>query len=223
MEQHIVKIQTLETATHDVLRIRTSKPFFYPFVAGQATEVSINKNGWREKRKPFTFTSLLEDKYLEFFIKIYPTHNGVTNQLLDIQKGDELILHEVFGDIAYQKEGVFIAGGAGITPFIAIFRDLVAKNQLAGNKLFFANKTKADIILQEEFEGMLGKNFINILSDEEVDGYAHGFITEEFITNNCDVMGKIFYVCGPPSMMEVTTILLKNLGVKEEHIVKESF
>ncbi len=33
MEQHIVAIQTLETATHDVLRIRTSKPFFYPFVA----------------------------------------------------------------------------------------------------------------------------------------------------------------------------------------------
>ncbi|MBB6004400.1 flavodoxin reductase [Arcicella rosea] len=223
MEQHIVKIQTLETATHDVLKIRTSKPFFYPFLAGQATEVSINKNGWREKRNPFTFTSLPEDKYLEFFIKIYPTHNGVTNQLLDIQKGDELILHEVFGDIAYQKEGVFIAGGAGVTPFIAIFRDLVAKNQLAGNKLFFANKTKADIILHEEFEEMLGKNFINILSDEDEEGYAHGFITEEFIVAHCDVTNKIFYVCGPPSMMEIITIQLKNLGVKNENIVKESF
>lgn len=160
---------------------------------------------------------------MEFFIKIYPTHNGVTNQLLDIQKGDELILHEVFGDIAYQKEGVFIAGGAGVTPFIAIFRDLAAKNQLAGNKLFFANKTKTDVILHEEFEEMLGKNFINILSDEDEEGYAHGFITEEFIAAHCDVTNKIFYVCGPPSMMETIAIQLKNLGVKEESIVKESF
>jgi ferredoxin-NADP reductase len=223
MEQHIVTIHNLETATHDVLKIRTSKPLAYPFVAGQATEVSIHKNGWQEKKRPFTFTSLPEDDFLEFFIKIYPTHNGVTNQLLDIQKNDELVLHEVFGSISYQQEGVFIAGGAGITPFIAILRDLYAKNLLVGNKLFFANKTKADIILEEEFEEMLGKNFINILSDEEADSYAHGFITKEFISENCDVLNKTFYVCGPPSMIEIVEKQLKSLGVHEQHIVTETF
>lgn len=223
MEQHIVTIQDLETATHDVLKIRTSKPLNYPFVSGQATEVSIHKNGWEDKKRPFTFTSLPEDDFLEFFIKIYPTHNGVTNQLLDIQKNDELVLHEVFGSINYQKEGVFIAGGSGVTPFIAILRDLSAKNLLAGNKLFFANKTKADIIIEEELKEMLGKNFINILSDEEIDTYAHGFITKEFIVENCDIANKTFYVCGPKPMIETVEKHLKSLGVHEQHLVTETY
>ena len=31
------------------------------------------------------------------------------------------------------------------------------------------------IILKYEFNFSLGKNFINILSDEEEEGYAHGY------------------------------------------------
>jgi len=47
---------------------------------------------------------------------------------LKLVKEDELILHDVFGAISYMGEGVFIAGGAGITPFISIFRYLKLKN-----------------------------------------------------------------------------------------------
>lgn len=96
--------------------------------------------------RPFTFTCLPEDNYIEFTIKTYPARKSVTNQLLQLKAGDELILHDVFGDIAYKGAGVFIAGGAGVTPFIAIFRYLQSKNIVGNNKLIFANKTKADII-----------------------------------------------------------------------------
>lgn len=41
-----------------------------------------------------------------------------------------LILHEVFGTISYQGEGLFIAGGAGVTPFISLFRSLKSKNEI---------------------------------------------------------------------------------------------
>jgi ferredoxin-NADP reductase len=43
---------------------------------------------------------------------------------------------------------VFIARGAGVTPFISIFRYLRSKAEIGSNKLIFANKTKADIILE---------------------------------------------------------------------------
>jgi len=68
-----------------------------------------------------------------------------------------------------------------LLPFICIFRYLQSKNEIGDNKLIFANKTQGDIILADEFKTLLGKNFINILSDEKVDGYAHGQITEGFI------------------------------------------
>lgn len=103
---------------------------------------------------------------LNFTIKTYPSRNGVTNQLLSLDKGGELILHGVFGDISYQGEGMFIAGGAGVTPFIAILKYLARKKAVGNNKLIFANKTRADIILKNEFQMLLGANFIYTLSRE---------------------------------------------------------
>src|ERR1017187_9878592 len=181
MHQHIVKIRSIDKVTHDVLKIVSEKPKKYIFTPGQATEISINKNGWKDKKNPFTFTCLPDNDYLEFTTKTYPAHKGVTNELLQLKKNDELILHDVFGAIAYKGEGVFIAGGAGVTPFICIFRYLQAKNEIGDNKLIFANKTQSDIIHEQEFKKILGKNFINILSEEKVNGYAHGEITEKFL------------------------------------------
>ena len=223
MKQTIVKIKSVQHITHDVLQIVTEKPRQYKFTPGQATEVAINKKGWQKKKRPFTFTSLPSNDYLEFTIKTYPSHDGVTNELLKLEKNEELILHEVFGAISYKDEGVFIAGGAGVTPFISIFRYLQINNKIGNNKLIFANKTKEDIILAQEFENILGSNFINILSNEKVNGYAHGQITEDFLKPHIKSSIKNVYVCGPPPMMEAIEKQLKYLNVNEEQIIKEEF
>ena len=145
MEQHIVKIKSIDHITHDVLRIVTEKPQQYTFTPGQATEVSINKKGWQNEKRPFTFTSLPEDDYLEFTIKTYPSHKSMTNEILRLKKDNELLLHNVFGAINYKGEGIFIAGGAGVTPFISIFRYLHSQNEIGECKLIFANKTDMKI------------------------------------------------------------------------------
>ena len=220
---HVVKIKSIEPATYDVLRIVTDKPAQYIFVPGQATEVSINKNGWRDEKRPFTFTSLPKDDYLEFTIKTYPTHKGVTNELLKAKANDELILRDVFGAIAYKGEGVFIAGGAGVTPFISIFRQLKSTNDLGNNKLIFANKTKRDIILRQELKSLLGDNFSNILSDEKTDEYAYGHITEDFLKATMGSVNQKFYVCGPPPMMDAVERQLADLQVNKQSIIKEEF
>jgi ferredoxin-NADP reductase len=223
MNQHIVRINSIRHITHDVLKIVTEKPRHYNFTPGQATEISINREGWKNEKRPFTFTCLPQHDYLEFSIKTYPLHKGVTNQLLQLKKNDELIVHDVFGAIAYQSEGVFIAGGAGVTPYICIFRYLKSKNKIGDNKLIFANKTQGDIILEDEFKALLGKNFINILSDEKVEGYAHGQITEGFIKDYVSDPEKNIYICGPPPMMEAIEKFLSNLHINKNMIVKEAF
>lgn len=223
MKQHNVKILSIGHITHDVLKIVTEKPLNYNFTPGQATEVSINKKGWKNEKRPFTFTCLPDNTFVEFSIKTYPSHKGVTNELLKLKENDELILHDVFGAIAYKSEGLFIAGGAGVTPFICILRDLHSKNEIGDNKLIFANKTQSDIILAGEFKKLLGKNFINILSDEKVDGYAYGQITEDLLKDYIKDRQKNIYVCGPPPMMEAIETFLSNLHVDNKVIVKEVF
>ncbi|MCX6248244.1 MAG: flavodoxin reductase [Bacteroidetes bacterium] len=222
MEKHLVKIESIQFITHDVLQIETEKPRHYSFNPGQATEISINKDGWLNERRPFTFTCLPLNDFLQFTIKTYPEHKGVTNELRKLKKNDTLIVHEVFGAIAYREEGLFIAGGAGITPFICIFRDLRFRDKIGHNKLIFANKTKDDIILMDELKHLLGENFINILSEEKKTGFLHGFITREILKANLPGRKKNIYVCGPPPMMDAVTELLAILKVDEKLIIQEA-
>ncbi|MDT8394765.1 MAG: FAD-binding oxidoreductase [Bacteroidales bacterium] len=221
MEKHIERVIDTGFVNHDVKFFRLEKPENYDFSPGQATEVSINNSDWSDEKRPFTFTSLPDEEYLEFTIKIYSSHEGVTNELAGIDRGDELILHEVFGAIQYKGKGVFIAGGAGVTPFIAIFRKLHKDGNIDGNKLIFGNKTEKDIILKNEFEKMLGDHFINILSDEDIKPYDHGFIDREYIEKLGVKKDQYFYVCGPPPMMEQVLKALEEIGVDEKYIVKE--
>jgi ferredoxin-NADP reductase len=70
---------------------------------------------------------------------------------------------------------------------------------------------------------MLNKNFVNILSDEKVEGFAHGLISEQFLKANMDGANKHFYVCGPPPMMDAVLKQLSNLNVAEDSIITETF
>lgn len=223
MGNHILKITSTSNVTHDVLRIVTNKPAGFDFVPGQAANIAINKSGWLKEERPFTFTNLPANNALEFTIKTYPKQQSVTNELKKLKQDDQLVLHDVFGAITYKGEGVFIAGGAGITPFISIFRNLKTKNKIGNNMLVFANKTKADIILQSEFELLLGDAFINILSDEQIEGYHYGRITEEFLKTVVTNFTQQFYICGPPPMIKDVEKQLINLGVDKDQITKEIF
>ncbi len=219
----IVRIKSIEKVTHDVLRIKFEKPEGFSYVPGQAADIAVNKSEWKETLSCFTFTSLPEDDFLEFTIKTYPSRNRVTGELLKAKAGDQLILHEPFGAIHYKGNGIFIAGGAGVTPFIAILKQLEKEGKIADNKLIFANKTTADIIDEKRFAKLLGKNFINILSDEENEKYAHGFVDAEFIKKYANTQAEYYYICGPDPMLDAVQKQLHSLGVKDEFIVMEDF
>lgn len=213
MESHIVKILDVTPVTHNVRRFTVEKPHGYNYIPGQATEVAVNKPGWEEERRPFTFTSLTSWENLEFTIKIYDDHNSVTHELGQLKAGDELILHDVWGTIHYKGEGVFIAGGAGVTPFIAILRDLQHKGQLGHNQLIFSNKTREDIILKDEFEQMLGNRFINTLTADNAPGYDHRTIDEAYLREKVSDFNQHFYICGPdPMVQQLKAILVKLAG-----------
>ena len=218
-----IKIQEIGFITHDVLQIRTTRPADYDFSPGQATEMAIDREGWRDEKSPFTFTSLPGDGFLEFTIKVYPDHNGMTDQLQTLEAGDQLLIGDSWGAITYKGPGLFLAGGAGITPFISIFRNLAKKGQVHEQKVLFANKRERDIIMESEFQSWLGKDFVNILSEEQSSRHPHGYLDAAFIEKNAATLDKFFYVCGPPPMMEQVVESLEQLGVSRSKMVTEDF
>ncbi|MFH6936324.1 hypothetical protein [Flavobacterium sp. FlaQc-30] len=64
-----VKIISVEHITHDVLRIVPEKPKGLKFIAGQAVDISLPKQGWEQELRAFTFTSLPEQDCIKFTVK----------------------------------------------------------------------------------------------------------------------------------------------------------
>lgn len=219
MSKVIVKVLESQFINYDVKRFEVEKPKEYDFIPGQAVNISINEPDWKTKKRPFTFTNQKDSKNLEFIIKIYKDHNGVTNKLSEVNAGDELILHDVFGAIHYEKPGVFIAAGTGITPFLAIFRDLYKKNKLRGNKLIFVNKTSLDIIAGQELQRMFKDDFRPIFTREGVVGFRGRRIDRKFLIENIVDFSQCFYVCGPAKFVEEIVENLKALGADSKSLI----
>ncbi|MGM0481335.1 MAG: FAD-binding oxidoreductase [Pseudomonadota bacterium] len=221
---HTIKVQSISDVTHDVKKIQLEKPSGYTFTPGQATEVALDLDGWRDEKRPFTFTSLDSDSFLEFVIKIYPDHEGVTEQIGQLTVGDALIIGDPWGAIEYKKEGTFLAGGAGVTPFIAILRDLHNKGEIGKNQLIFSNKTEQDIILKKEFEAILGSQFINVITHEKPSEdhiFLNGEIDKAFLKSHIDNFSQAFYVCGPDAFNDSIMEALKELGADPDALVFE--
>jgi ferredoxin-NADP reductase len=224
---HKVKIQNIEIVTHDVKRFVTEKPKGYKFTPGQATEVAINKKGWEDKKRPFTFTSLNEDDYLEFVIKGYPVakhpnHTGVTEAIHNLAVGNELIIDDPWGAIEYKGKGVFLAGGAGITPFIAIFKQLHKDRQLVGNRLIFSNKTSNDVIIEPTLRRWFRpESLVLTLTREENANFHNGRIDESLLKKHIGEFSQYFYVCGKKQMVSDLNNILTTLGANTEMVVFE--
>ncbi len=212
---HIVKIIEKQPLTHDVIRFRLSRPEGYNFVAGQAIELQLEERPGQTA--PFTFTGLNTKPYLELMTKIYPSHNGMTLALSKKNVGDHVIISDPWDSYINHGSGVFIAGGAGITPFVAMLRQLHVDKAVAGAQLFFSNKTEQDVFLADEFRQMLGNGFVSVITR---DGQGSGAqrIDLPFLKRHVTDKNKPFYVCGPPGFVEDMQKHLAGLGVTQESV-----
>jgi ferredoxin-NADP reductase len=208
--------------THDVKRFVLEKPSGFSFTAGQGVGVVIDEPDWRkEEERPFTPTCLAEDRVLQFTIKRYADHAGVTDRLHSLRPGATLLLSEPFGTISYQGPGTFIAAGAGITPFLAIFRQLAEDGALSGNSLIFSNKTPADVIYEKELRHYFAENCLLTCTRSSGQGYDDRRVDRRYLEEKIRDTKQKFYVCGPDAFVEDVNAYLQEIGVKAESLVFE--
>lgn len=221
-DTHSVKILMTRFITHDVKQFVVSRPEGFTFEPGQGVELAIDAPGWADKGRPFTPTNLPEDDVLEFTIKGYADHEGgVTRKLHKLEAGAKLLMSNPFGTIKYQGPGVFIAGGAGITPFLAIFRQRAKTDDVDKNVLLFSNKTPADVICERELRHYLGEHCILTCTAEAGTGYLNRRIDKAVLAETIDRFDQHFYLCGPKKFMEAITAALKDLGARPQSLVFE--
>ncbi len=217
-DAHRITIQSITVRTPDVRSFTCTKPEGYEFAPGQATELAVDADGWRDETRPFSFTSLPDDELLEFTIKSYPDHDGVTEQIGQLAPGDSFLIGDAWGALADHGPGVYIAGGAGVTPFLAMLRQRSADDTLDGCHLVFSNSTEDDIICRQELEAMTGLRTTFLVTEQPDSPLASDQLDEQILKELVDDFDQPFYVCGPPAMTEQIGEALANLGADTESV-----
>lgn len=217
---HILTLQEIVPVTHDTYQLTFNRPDGFVFEAGQATELTLLRDGWRDEARPFTMTSRPNDPHLEFVIKSYPDHDGVTEQVASLKMTDQVSVTDPFGAITDRGPGVFIAGGAGITPFISILRKQQEEGA-TGSHLIFANKTDQDIILQQMWQSMPGVEATFVVSDQDDTAHVKGKLDKATLDGMIADHDQPFYICGPGGMVNDVRDALKDSGVSADNIHTE--
>lgn len=221
---HTLTLQSVETVTHDVNRYVFDKPEAVSYTPGQAFDLALDREGWREDGHPFTPTSLPQEGNLEFTIKTYVEHDGMTKRLAALKPGDTVLADEPWGAIKDEGKGWFIAGGAGVTPFIAILRQRLAEHgTLEDCELIFSNKTEDDIIHRQMFEEMPGLSTVFTVTEQKGASVHTGQIDRDLLASRIEPGKGKCYVCGPDKMLDDIADALKQIGVPETDIITEEF
>ncbi|MBT32402.1 MAG: flavodoxin reductase [Thalassobius sp.] len=208
------KIKTKEWLAHNVIRIELPKPAGFEFNVGDAVEIKVADN----EPGPFTMTNLPDGDTLEFMIRIYTEHHGKTEALSKLKVTDELSFTEPFNTYKPAEGAVFLAGGTGITPFIAIMREMYHAGTLKDSILIFSNKSAMDVFLKEELYEMLGNRYINVITEDDQDPDYYGNIDEKYLKEQITDLSKPVLVCGPPPFNKAMEKNLKKIGVEPENI-----
>ncbi|MBK9273241.1 MAG: flavodoxin reductase [Flavobacteriales bacterium] len=221
-DRHRVEVLGAVFLNPTVKRFTLSRPKGFIFTPGQGCMVAVDRDGWRDKPRPFTFTAPPGARTLELIVKIYEAHQGVTRQMGTLGKGDHLLLGEVFGTIAYKGPGVFFAGGAGITPFLSILRQLHRAKALKAHTLVWSNRTAGDVFLDDELARMLGRQYLKTFTRENVIGFRDRRIDRDDLVGLIRDFDQCFYLCGPDRFVTDLKAMLLELGAAPDSLVFES-
>ncbi len=225
--EKILEVIKIEKETHDVKTFRLKLEKKLDFIPGQYCLVSFLDDKYPEDEKPFTYASSPTQKdYMELTVKKMGTF---TKALHSLKVGEKLRIDGPRGeslnfDQSVKENVVFIAGGSGITPFMSSLIYAVDKNLPNNFVLFFSNRTVKDIIYREELDEM-GKRdnikVINTLTQEAPEDWrgeeerVDKEMIKKYVNNLSD---KLWYICGPPPMVDAMEKILIELNVPEDNL-----
>lgn len=213
------------------LTIEKDGDFPFEFDAGQFLWLNTSGNAYNRTEHPFSIAS--SPTALPKISFIIRELGDFTNNLAKLKPGQRVYVdgpHGVFTLNGRQASGIaLIAGGAGIGPNLGILRQLRDLGESRPVRLVYGNRRMAQMCNQDEIAA-IEKDLPDFkqhlaLETPEPDVDAHiGYLDKEFLASLFDEEkrnGWIFYICGPPVMVDAVTDHLRALKVPEKQILFE--
>lgn len=163
-------------------------------------------------------------------VKTNPSGFAAEYFLKNWEVGTEVIASDPQGQFYYEpmrdsKNVIALAGGSGITPFLSMayaIRDGIEDFNLT---ILFGSRDRESILFAKELEEISKATdkvkVVHVLSDEEAEGYEHGFISADIIKKYAPASEYSLFICGPEAMYRFLEGEIATLGVEKKFVRRE--
>ncbi|MGV0600166.1 MULTISPECIES: FAD-binding oxidoreductase [Mycolicibacterium] len=164
---------------------------------------------------------------LEFLVKLLPDGRFSGHLAAGQALGEPVRLRGPYGQFVFRGDPrpVFVAGGTGLAPVLAILRSLSATAPATEARLVFGVARESELFADDELESLRQKLphlevVVTVECPTESWFGAYGLVTEHL--GSIDP-SRTYYLCGPPAMIAAAEQLLLAAGVPRERVHAERF
>lgn len=236
MDKKLIYLKEKQIICDNTLAIKFDKRGLdYNFTPGQYTQITLLEPVYNDEEGNTRFFSIASSPDKDYFL--FTTRNlpsAFNKNIFELPAGSPATIAEPGGNTPLHGDSsipaVFLIGGIGITPIRCIV-EYATENKLKYElTLFYSNPDAGSMAFLREFEKWRNENplfkLVPTIDDTENKDwkYNFGFISEEMIRKNLkDVSKPIYYIVGPPQMVDAMLAILKRMNIAEENIKSEKF
>ncbi len=220
-----------EALTHDIQRLQLQLDAPLHYKPGQFAQLRLESLPGQDRSYSFANPPNAQG-VVEFFVRRVPgglfTGHVHDHSLVGTRAQVQGPLGQFWLRTA-QAPLLFIAGGSGLAPVIAMLRDLQVQGSARAVTVLFGARTQADLYCMDELRALeagWGGPFrlVPVLSDAQDDARWHG--ARGWVTTQLSQVvepGLHAYLCGPPAMVDAAHATLLQSGVPRAHIHADRF
>ena len=191
-----------------------------PVFSGGAHVIVSMRDGKATRRNPYSLMSSPTDTsgYEISVLRVDNSRGGSTFLHDTLKEGDSLTLSQPVNLFSYDHRGkkhVMMAGGIGITPFIAMMDQMEREGRAF--ELHYAVRTRTHGAYWKELQQRYGAHRVKVYCDEE-----KLFIPVAEVLEN-QPLGTHLYVCGPAGMIKGVLGKAVELGWPKQNLHSEEF
>ncbi len=213
-----------------VLEPRRGREF--AFQAGQFIWLKLHRAFGRITEHPFSIASAPGQlPRLQFLVK---EGGDFTDGIGRVAPGTRAYVDGPYGNFTLEgRDGhgiVLIAGGVGIAPLLSLARDLAATHDPRPLALIYADRTERQLAARSELEALArapGRTLHLVLAEPPAGWSGLRGQLDAANLRAClprdDARAWLYFVCGPPAMIDAVELALARFGVPLRQIVSERF
>jgi ferredoxin-NADP reductase len=236
LEWQFVKVRAIRVETYRVksLLLEPAQPLGHR--PGQHVDVRLTADDGYQAQRSYSISSAPEDELLSLTVERV-IDGEVSPYLVDeLRVGDKLQLRGPIGGHFVWTSNVsdplcLIAGGAGVTPLMAMLRHREKAPRRLPAVLIYSARSLNDVIYRDELDAMMrrdsGLNVVYALTREQPKSWKghRGRIDKKLLAATCFLPSQraAVYVCGPSGFVEGISGFLIELGFDACRIKTERF